>query len=149
MINRYNKKQFVSLLDFIKKNRNDDFYYTDNNVRYVIKDELSLNTLLKSSNQIFTCEQDEVEGVILLWNSEGNNVKRNYIKITAISPKVAEQLITVLLWNCKQDLYIKINKESPFIPVFKSKGFVFFHFRGRELLLKKRNFSNVNDNNKE
>lgn len=137
MVENYNKKHFLSLLEFFKFNFNNDFYITSNNIRNFIKDDKSLKLLLKESKDVRIVEEKgDILGLILLWKSFGNNITRFYVKLSAINKKIADQLLTVLLWNVKDEIYTKIKKDSSLLTIFKNKGFVFSGFRGTEILLK-------------
>lgn len=140
-INTSNIKDFtlISLLDFISNKDDMDFYYTQNNVRIYIRDLKSLKIILKNSVYIYTLQDkgDHI-GIILVLKSFGDNDKRYYVKVSALSMDVANRLLTVLLWNCEQNLFIKIRKDSKFLSIFKQKGFKFFGGRGCQLLLKRK-----------
>jgi len=135
MVDKYNKKDFLFLLDFIKTNKF-DFYFTENNIRVNIDNDDNLNKLLKVSKEIYVSKEGEdILGIILLWESKGADKSRFYIKIAAKDNNIAHKLLTMLLWNTTKDLYIKINKYSKFLEVFKNKGFRFIGNRGKEILM--------------
>lgn len=137
MIIPYKDKHFLEVFEFIKNNYDTDFYDTCNNDRIFINTEKDLNNLLSSSTEIYVNDNnEEITGIILLWKSVGNGIKRYYVKVNALNEESVDKLLTALLWNNGvKDLYIKCKKYSPYIKIFKDKGFVFNHFRGRELLL--------------
>ena len=135
MVENFKKKYFQHLLDYLKNNYTNDFYLTESNKRIPVRDEKLLKKLFNQSTGIkFLEENGDVIGIILLWKSLGNNLPRYYIKLTANSVHAAKQLLTVLLWNENRNLFIKIRKDSPFIRVFKEKGFIFSGDRGKEIL---------------
>lgn len=140
MIVRFNKDtEFHELLDVIETfgKSNEDFYFTHNNERIYVNDTLSLKRLLNESHTVFYENSEYSKGVILIWKSIGADVKRNYVKILADSPNTARNLLTILLWNFDENLNVKINKSSLFIPIFKEKGFKFIGGRGTQILLEK------------
>jgi len=139
MIKEYKKQDFIGLLDFITSNRNSDFYITEENRRKYVNTSYDLTKLIKSSNIIYlNKENGKILGVLLVWVSLGNNLKRKYIKVNAINKEVVKGLLTVLLWNKKSSYYVKIKKDSDYIKAFKEKGFIFKGNRGSEILLIKK-----------
>jgi hypothetical protein len=137
MIEKFQSKHFLSLMLFLKTHLDDDFYITENNIRKFHFTTEELKKLLnKSFTDIFILEeQGDVSGLILIWKSIGGDTKRYFVKLNAINKDIARHLLTILLWHQKQDLYIKIKKNSKFTELFKEKGFVFKGDRGKEILL--------------
>ena len=80
-------------------------------------------------------EKGDYTGIIGVWRSIGGGKKRYYIKLAAKDFNVAKNLLTVLLWNFEQDLYVKLRKDSKFVSAFKNKGFRFKGGRGCQILL--------------
>jgi hypothetical protein len=141
------KNSFLSLLTYIKDNINSDFYVTENNMRYIVKDEISLKKLLKECTRVKIVEEHgDVLGIICLWKSEGNGIKRYYIKLNAINEKIADSLLKVTLWNTKEDLFTKIKKNSKFYKVFRNNRFNFSGSRGNEILLQYSKFTTEKNN---
>lgn len=136
MILKYNKKYLPNLTLFIIENSNNDFYITYENKRYTINDFFTLKELIKNSDFIFISEDNEINGIISIWTANGGDKKRKYIKINA-NRNIANKLLTFLLWNINEDLYIKINKNSNLIDILENKGFYFYHDRGQEILLRR------------
>lgn len=138
-INKRNKKQYYWITEFLANNSSYDFYYTENNSRNYITDEKSVKGLFKNSEYIYYKEENgECVGIILVWIGEGGGKKRFYVKVNALSPKIAKDLLTVILWNSKLDLFVKIRKDSKFLQIFKEKRFKFIRGRGYQILLKRR-----------
>lgn len=136
MVEEYKNKDFLSLTEFIKSNRDEDFYITSNNQRLLVNDDKSLKLFLKESKNIFiTYERGDILGVIGLCKSIGNNISRYYIKLNAINEDIADRLLTVFLWNNNKELYVKIKKNSKFYKVFRNKQFNFKGDRGSQVLL--------------
>ena len=129
--------ELFELWDFLKHNVHQDFYLTEDNRRIYITQFDIFKKLIKQSYLIFVSREfGEVDGVIMIWKSRDKNVKRNYIKISSKDGNIANKLITILLWNSgRDDLYLKMNKYSPYLRVFKQKNFYFRGDRGREVLL--------------
>jgi hypothetical protein len=101
----------------------------------VVNNDIILKKLLKLSSEVRIIEEHgDILGLILLWKSIGN-FPRYYVKISAIDERIADKLLTVLLWNTNRELWIKIKKTSKFIKVFRNKGFEFQGDRGNEILL--------------
>lgn len=139
MVEDLKPKHLLGLTEFVKENKDTDFYVTENNSRVIIEDATSLKKLLKQSNSVRIIEErGDVLGIILLWKSIGN-VTRYYVKLNAINEDIADRLLTVLIWNERKELYTKIKKTSKFVKVFKNKGFDFLGDRGQEILLKNNN----------
>jgi len=149
-------KKTLGLLDFFQENFSYDFYITENNNRIYITDYDSLRKLFKESTNIYCIKdrRNDFLGIILIWKSNNNGIERYYVKINAVDEKVASDLITVLLWNFDEDLYVNLRKDSLFLYVFKDKGFRFEASRGFQVLLKRKNYrklykpenNNVNSN---
>lgn len=153
MVEQYKEKHFLDLFLFLKVNRNSDFYYTKDNMRYFIKTEKDLKNFLKEVNNVYVVEdRGDIKGVIALWSSISNNGKRYFVKLNAENNSVSDKLLTVILWNFFKDLYIKIHKDSKFLSIFYNKGFKFAGFRGsneREFLLYRQKTISYNINKKD
>ena len=135
MVEEYRPKYLFNLLQFVREFKNEDFYITDNNERKIICDEKTLKKFIKETRSIYIIEElGDIQGIIGIWKSLGN-VERFYIKLNATDEKIAEALLTVLLWNNRKYLHVKIKKDSNLLKVFKNKGFEFRGDRGREVLL--------------
>ena len=139
MIVKYNKKKHeIDLILLVKENFNYDFYITENNNRIIIKDNISIKKLFRNVTIAYISEnKSEIDGVMLIWQAVGANVKRNYVKFNVLNKKVAENLLNTLVQDYKGKLYIKIKKDSLYLQLFKDNDFRFCHDRGSELLLVK------------
>lgn len=136
MIEKLKREDYLSVLLFLKENRDSDFYYVDGELRKYITDRKSLKQLLKKSKNIYICkERGDVIGIVLVWNHKNGALNRNFVKITATNTKTVKDLITVFLWNYYKELYIKIKKESKFLQIIKERGFDFYRDRDKEILL--------------
>ena len=139
-VNIRNEKNHIWLIDMFNQIRDYDFYFTEDNARIYITDSKSLKRLFKSSENILTVENDrgDYSGIIMMWKSEGGGKTRFYVKMCARDEETANNLLTSLLWNSNDELFVKIRKDSKFIPIFKSKNFRFQGGRGCQLLLKRK-----------
>jgi len=137
MITNYNHtKHYVELLGFVLDNPSLEFYYTENNERKFIKDDISLKALLKSSNSIYVDENNgEISGLILLWEARGGDKVREYVKFLVSSEAVLGNLLKIFSYAKRKDLYIKIKKDSKYLQTFKNNNFQFKNGRGNEVLL--------------
>ena len=139
MIEEFNtnsKIEYCWLLEFLNGNVDYDFYYTHKNSRIYISDFKSLKNFLRQSERVFTLKENGMYvGIILVWKSFGGGKNRYYIKLNAKDARVARNLLTVLLWNTERKLFVKVRKDSPFLSVFKTKGFKFIAGRGIQTLL--------------
>lgn len=139
MIEKFNftRTTYSKVLNIIKENsKKDDFYFTLNNQRIFVNNLKVLQQFFRISHDIFYVNYEK-SGIILIWKSLGGNKIRKYVKILVDNPDTARDLITVLLWHYKKELYMKIKKDSNLINVFRSKGFRFLAGRGTEILLYK------------
>ena len=140
-LNKNNKKNYPWLLELLQFNFDYDFYFTENNSRYYITDEITLKKLFRSSDDIYVTEKDgDYSGIILLWRSKSGMTNRYYVKLVAINTEVAKNLLTALVWNIDKEVFVKIRKNSKFLKVFKSKGFKFKGGRGVQILLKRKRY---------
>lgn len=147
MIEQYNKKKhWLSVYDFIRTHKDSDFYITENNMRCVIDNEISLKKLIRSAKQIYLlAEKGDIQGILVLWVSLGN-VPRTYIKLSTLNEDTADKLISVMLWNSEVEVFAKIKKYSKLLKVFRNKGFQWIGDRGQEVLLKHIAYRKINSN---
>jgi len=137
MIAKYNtKKHYIDLVLLLEEHSSYDFYITENNTRVIVKDSASIKKLFENVTVAYVSEsKPEIDGIMLVWQAMGGDVKRNYIKFNVLDEKVAENLINTLTQDYKGKLYIKIKKDSLYLKLFKDNDFRFCHDRGSELLL--------------
>jgi hypothetical protein len=147
-LNISNKKNYPALLDFIKNNTDEDFYYTLNNERVYIEDAGSLKKLLKSSRDIYELEEGgDCVAFCLLWKSIGGEKTRYYIKLLAKDSNSASDLLRGFLWQIyNTEIFVKISKHHRFLDVYKKYGFKFIGGRGRQVLLKRDKFIREHNN---
>jgi len=127
-------KHLRDVVDYLQTVDN-DFYITEENKRVVVNTVSLFKRLLKQSSAVRVSKEKDIDGVILIWKSIGNNVPRYYIKISSADKRVADKLLTAILWNEFIPLHVKIKKDSSLLSLFKNKGFVFQGDRGKEVLL--------------
>ena len=109
-----------------------DFYITKNNLRLFISDNLDLlYDCLKKGDKII---YDENLGIIFVYGFS-DNAPRKYLKILAKDENSANQLLKVLSWHLKIDLYSKMKKTNPIIRTLERNGFRYIKDRGAEALL--------------
>ena len=102
----------MELLYCLKK-FNYDFYFTHDNSRTYVTDDVSLKQFFSNTEMAYAFEEDgECKGIILLWKSKGGGKTRHYVKVTADTKEVCRDLLTILLWNTSQDLFAKIRKSK-------------------------------------
>jgi len=142
MITRYNQnKDFLNLLAFVLEYKNNDFFYTKDNERKIVDNDSSLKTLIEDCKVVYIDEcNDDVTGLLLIWEAVGGNKTRNYIKYLVKTPMVLNNLLLNLTQNSKDEFYVKIKKDSPNLLAFKNNGFKFQNGRGKEILLVKGNY---------
>lgn len=136
-----NNYRVTELLEFLNNNEDYDFYYYRDNARNYIRDTKTLKSFLKESicNYAYT-ENGDCKGIILVSRMIVDNKKKFYVKINTSGPKIAIDLLTILLWNFDKDLYINIKYDSKFMDVLKYKGFRFINSKGNQVLLERKSF---------
>lgn len=145
MIERFNpsnKKSYTALLDFIRNERDEDLYLTQDNNRIYIDDEISLKKLFKNSRDAFVLEEKgDYVAFCLVWKSCGGDKVRHYLKLIAKDSIAASNLLRGFFWNVSNlELFTKINKRHKLLDVFKKYRFKFLGGRGRQILLKRDKF---------
>lgn len=130
-----------------------DFYLTKENLRLYIKENIHLLfDCLKQGDKIVYNEED---GIIIV-TGYSDKAPRKYLKILAKNDKSAERLLTVMLWNVEENLYIKLKRNNPLIKVlqslddYKENKFKFRikGYRGNEILLIKKSYKDFNKKDK-
>ena len=107
-------------------------------------DFYKLKNLVKTSYNCFYEESDNYNGFILINKIKGpepesgqKQIIKNYIKFLVNSPDTLRRLLTSLLWHTQRELYVEVEKHSPFLRIFREKRFNFFETKGNTLLLKR------------
>lgn len=131
--------EFNELSDIVTEYNSPDFYITENNQRVSVNNSRSLKKLIKQSHIIYYVNDYEMgyKGLLVIYKSISNDVTRNYIKILTSDYETVRDLLTVLSWNYGEELYVKLQKNSPYLKAFYTKGFRFSGGRGEQILLKR------------
>jgi len=109
-----------------------DFYSTKDNIRISLRDNPDvLFDYLKKGSQI-AYEPDNESGIALVLKEKGF---RTYIKMLTKDEKLASDLLKIINWNTKTDLFVKIKKNNPLLKVFQRNQYQFVGNRGQEILL--------------
>ena len=130
----------MPLFNFVTEEFDFDFYFTENNSRIYPQDEKSLKRFLKQCRHVYVSEDDKADpnGVGMLWKSVGGGKERYYLKMKFRNEVIARNLLTIMLWHVKSDIYAKIRKDNPMLSVLRNKGFRFLGGRGLQVLLVKK-----------
>lgn len=107
-----------------------DFYITKDNCRYFVKENVNLlfSNLKKGDKILF--END----VIAIITGYSDNAKRKYLNILGNKEEKINKILANIDWNIKEDIYIKVNKESPLIDIVKKNKYEFKGDRGSQIL---------------
>ena len=131
---RLGKKYNSDIEQFIYNKNN--LYITKDGKRHKIKTLKDFKYLLKEcSFAIRKYTGTSTTGLLLVWKSNYQGVKRNYIKFECDSLHDIDDLLMSLNWSFPREVYIKLDKGSPAIQSFRKKGFRFCTERGNEVLL--------------
>lgn len=111
-----------------------DFYITKNNLRLYIKEnqDVLFDSIKKGDKIVFS---DDGIAVVIGFS---DNMNRKYVRILGRDEKSIVDLLKVINWNLKCDLYLKIKKNNPLRKIAESQGFKFAGGRGKEVLLSRR-----------
>lgn len=132
--NKYDKRMIENILH----NNIDlygDFYSTKENIRISLRDNPDelFNYIKKGSKIVY--EPDNESGIALVLKEKGF---RTYIKILTKDENLASDLLKMINWNTKTDLYAKIKKNNPLLKVFQRNQYQFVGNRGQEILLMRK-----------
>ena len=136
------KKEVVKITEMVQELHDyfGDFYLTKNNLRLFIKENISLLFEgLKAGDKI-CYSKDSI--IIVTGFSDKNN--RKYIKLLNKNEAAASDLLTMLAWNLKVDLWAKLKVRNPLVEVLKNNNFVYFASRGKEVLLVRKYINKEN-----
>jgi len=109
-----------------------DFYATKNNIRISLRDNVDelFKYIQKGSKIVYNPESEK--GLALVLKEKGF---RTYIKILTKDEHEASNLLKIINWNTKEDLYIKIHKNNPIAKICQRQSYKFMGDRGSEILL--------------
>ena len=136
------KKEIVKITEMVQELHDyfGDFYLTKNNLRLFIKENISLLFEgLKTGNKI--CYDED--GIVIVTGFSDKN-PRKYIKLLVKNEKAANDLLNMLSWNLKCDLWAKLKVRNPLVEVLKNNNFVYFASRGKEVLLVRKYINKEN-----
>lgn len=134
MIEHINQHKVLDVCELLDTVRNDnDLFITKNNQRIFLKSDKNLLSKILQKHLTFGMYENGLQGIVLLYKEKGF---RPYLKISAITTKVMNQLIKFIVWNYGHiDLYIKIKKDHIITKIANRFGFVSVGDRGLEVLL--------------
>lgn len=133
---KYREQDLFNAFLIAKEFADNDFYLTENNQRTAITDSYILKSFFKQCSDIYITDTDS-KGFICVWKSKSETGERKYVRIVADNKETAKNLLTLILWHYPNELFVKLNKDSKFLNVYRNKGFKFSGDRGSQLLLKK------------
>ena len=139
---RLTKKEKLQITEMVQELHDyfGDFYITKDNLRLFLKENISLLFEgLKSGDKI--CY--DKEGIIFVTGFSDKN-PRKYIKLLVKNEKAANDLLNMLSWNLKCDLWAKLKVRNPLVEVLKNNNFVYFASRGKEVLLVRKYINKEN-----
>ena len=135
MVEDYKNKYEFNLSYFIKNNIDSDFYVIKESSRKLINDDKTLNLFLKQSKDVrIIIDKGDILGVVGIWKVIEDNIRRDYIKINATDKNIFERLITVVVWNTKNTVLIKVKKDYKFMNILRNKGFDFVSSNNQEII---------------
>jgi len=109
-----------------------DFYSTRENIRISLRDNADeLFDYLKKGSKI-VYELDKETGLALILKEKGF---RTYIKILTKDEKTTSNLLKMINWNIKENIFVKLHKNNNLIKIFQRNGYSFQGNRGSEVLL--------------
>lgn len=131
---KVNKKLALDLNCLVSRCAKNVFYKDGNRIE--ITNFKTLNALLKNAPYaIYKTDKGVVTALLVIWKSEFNGLKRNYVKFWYDNLKDLEDLLMVLNWNYVPEVYAKIDNKEDLVSCFRKKGFRFCVNRGNEVLL--------------
>lgn len=142
MIRHLKIKDKITFLDYCtKEDPYEDFYITKDNKRLFLKDTkvasmIFRNVLKKCDKCLIDEEQGIIRGILLIVGYS-DNAHRKYVKVLADSINIMHRLFKVLVWDSKDEIFIKVKRDHNIIRVAKKYKFIFCGGRGREVLLKR------------
>jgi len=117
-----------------------EFYLTKNNLRLFIKENISL--LFEGLKQGDKIVYDK-DSIIMVTGFSDKN-PRKYIKLLVKNEKTTNDLLTMLSWNLKCDLWAKLKVRNPLVKILQENSFNYFANRGKEILLVRKYINKEN-----
>lgn len=124
-----------SLLSYDDKFK--EFYVTKDNVRLCIQDGVDvLISRIRKGDKIAYSENFRSVAIV---SGISEKMPRKYLKLFAEPGKDLQDILTVLFWEYRDEIYIKLKKYNPLVNFLTSKfGFRFYRPReNNEILLKR------------
>lgn len=161
MISRLKEKDLYSVYELYLRvgDKTQEFFITENKQRRFLNDLRSIKKLLKY-REVYGLFDKELNGIFIILREKGY---RSYIKFLVDNRETARNLIKYILWNYKEELFCKLNKENILIDktefrrqgsssviyysLLKSKVWKFRGDRGSEILFYKEKFIQKEDKN--
>lgn len=114
-----------------------DFYVTKDNIRIYLRDnpDILFSYLNKGDRWVYDESSDKGVAVITGWSDKS---PRKYVKLLTKDVHLAGNLLKMINWNVKTDVYAKIKKNNPLLKVFQSNQYAFVGNRGSEVLLMRK-----------
>jgi len=131
-LSKKDKKQIFNILNELTDLYR-DFYITRNNLRYYIKENISLLYKLLTQGDKIIFDENSI-AIITGWSDKS---PRKYLKLLAKDEKIADKLVKNINWNISEELYCKIKKKNPLRTILLKNKWKFAGDRGKELLLKR------------
>lgn len=121
MVEIYKKEHYTSVLDFVKTNLDSNFFIEN---KELINNKKTLNKILKKTQNIYLISnKSDVYALGFLWKTNIEGLEKTYIKFNVLNKNLLHKILTVILWNHRQLLYILINKNSNYISTIKHLQF--------------------------
>ena len=114
-----------------------DFYVTKDNVRIFLRDNPDIFYSYLNKGDVVVFEENNEEGIGLVtgWSDRS---PRKYVKILTKDEVLAGNLLKMINWQTRIDLYAKIKKNNPLLKVFQRNQYQFIGNRGAEVLLMRK-----------
>jgi hypothetical protein len=111
-----------------------DFYLTRDNIRLFLRDnpDILFECLKKGDRYAYDDSSEFGMAFITGWSDRS---PRKYVKLLTKDEKLASNLLKIINWNIKGDLYAKLKKNNPMTKVFLRNSYSFAGDRGTEILL--------------
>jgi len=113
-----------------------DFYFTHDNIRISIRDNIDVLYRCLRKGDIVIYNENE-KGIAII-TGYSDKAERKYVKILAKDEENVDDLLKIIQWNIRRDLYVKIKKNSKFLKCFQRNYYKFLGDRGNEVLLFKK-----------
>lgn len=127
-------KQDLSIETFVVNHPTISFF-KDNKKVDVVNAKTLKSLLSECSYSIKKTDNGSIKAILLVWKSDFNGLKRNYIKVAYDTQKDLDDLLMMLNWAYVPEVYAKVQNNPDIISSFRKKGFRFCVDKGKEVLL--------------